>query len=120
MKYDWRDGNQVDLLINGEEFYPAVFESIRNAKQEVLLETFIIFEDKVGMELQQALIAAARNGASVEITVDGYGTADLSTEYVAALTAAGVRVHMFDPGKRLLGMRTNLFRRLHRLSLIHI
>ena len=23
MKYDWRDGNQVDLLINGEEFYPA-------------------------------------------------------------------------------------------------
>ena len=114
MKYDWRDGNQVDLLINGEEFYPAVFESIRNAREEVLLETFIIFEDKVGMELQQALISAARNGASVEITVDGYGTADLSSEYVAALTAAGVRVHMFDPGKRLLGMRTNLFRRLHR------
>ena len=114
MKYDWRDGNQVDLLINGEEFFPAVFESIRNAQREVLLETFIIFEDKVGMELQQALISAARNGARVEITVDGYGTADLSQEYVAALVEAGVRIHMFDPGKRLLGMRTNLFRRLHR------
>ncbi|AEF22766.1 MULTISPECIES: cardiolipin synthase ClsB [Pseudomonas] len=114
MKYEWRDGNQIDLLINGEDFFPAVFESIRNARQQVLLETFIIFEDKIGMELQQALIAAARNGAEVEITVDGYGTADLSTEYVAALVAAGVRVHMFDPGKRLLGMRTNLFRRLHR------
>lgn len=114
MKYDWRDGNQVDLLINGEEFFPAVFESIRNAQREVLLETFIIFEDKVGMELQQALISAARNGARVEITVDGYGTADLSQQYVAALVEAGVRIHMFDPGKRLLGMRTNLFRRLHR------
>ncbi|TBU77406.1 cardiolipin synthase ClsB [Phytopseudomonas daroniae] len=114
MKYDWRDGNQVDLLINGEDFFPAVFESIRNAQREVLLETFIIFEDKVGMELQEALIAAAKNGARVEITVDGYGTADLTPQYVAALVEAGVRVHMFDPGKRLLGMRTNLFRRLHR------
>ena len=114
MKYDWREGNQVELLINGEDFFPAVFESIRNARHEVLLETFIIFEDKVGLELQQALISAAGNGARVEITVDGYGTADLSPGYVGALVEAGVRVHMFDPRKRLMGMRTNLFRRLHR------
>ena len=42
------------------------------------------------------------------------GTASLSTDYLARLTAAGVRVHLFDPRPRLLGMRTNLFRRLHR------
>ncbi|TBU84419.1 cardiolipin synthase ClsB [Phytopseudomonas dryadis] len=114
MKYDWRDGNAVELLINGEEFFPQVFDSIRNAQREVLLETFIIFEDKVGQELRQALIAAASRGARVEVTVDGYGTADLSPPYIADLVAAGVRVHMFDPRKRLLGMRTNLFRRLHR------
>ena len=46
--------------------------------------------------------------------MDGYGTASLSTDYLARLTAAGVRVHLFDPRPRLLGMRTNLFRRLHR------
>ena len=114
MNYNWREGNQVQLLINGEQYYPRVFECIRAAQREVLIETFIIFEDKVGNELQQVLIEAARRGVRVELTVDGYGTSDLSREFVAAMTSAGVNIHVFDPSPRRLGMRTNLFRRLHR------
>jgi cardiolipin synthase len=110
----WRDGNQIQLLINGEEFYPRAFECIRTAREEVLLETFIIMEDKVGLELQQVLIEAARRGVRVVLVVDGYGTADLGNEYVAAMTREGIKVHVFDPSPRRLGMRTNLFRRLHR------
>lgn len=110
----WREGNAAELLINGEEFFPRVFEQIRRARKEVLLETFIILEDKVGKQLQQALICAARNGAHVEVIVDGYGTVDLSNEYVSEMSEAGIHVHVFDPHPRLLGMRTNLFRRLHR------
>lgn len=114
MNYNWREGNQVQLLINGEQYYPRVFECIRAARSEVLIETFIIFEDKVGNELQQVLIDAAQRGVRVELTVDGYGTADLGSDFVAAMTSAGVNVHVFDPSPRRLGMRTNLFRRLHR------
>jgi len=114
MKYEWREGNEVQLLINGEEFYPRVFASIQAARKEVLLETFIIYEDKVGEELRDVLIAAAKRGVHVEVTVDGYGTADIGKPYVAALTEAGVKLNMFDPRPRVLGMRTNLFRRLHR------
>ncbi|MDH0098309.1 cardiolipin synthase ClsB [Pseudomonas sp. GD04158] len=110
----WRDGNQLELLINGEDYYPRVFACIREARVEVLLETFIIREDKVGLELQEVLIAAARRGVRVVIAVDGYGTADLGREYVSALTREGVRVHVFDPSPKRLGVRTNLFRRLHR------
>ena len=113
MNFHWRDGNRLELLENGEEFFPAVFAAIRAAKKEVLLETFIFFKDKVGEELQQALIEAAGNGASVDVTVDGYGSADLDGDFVAAMTAVGVRIHMFDPGKRLLGRRINVFRRMH-------
>ena len=114
MSYHWRDGNRLQLLENGEEFFPRVFDVIAQAKKEVLLETFILFQDKVGAELQQALIAAANNGASVDVTVDGYGSADLHGEFVSAMTRVGVRIHMFDPGKRLLGRRLNVFRRMHR------
>ena len=35
-----------------------MIEAIRQAREEVLLETFIIFEDKVGKQLQQVLIEA--------------------------------------------------------------
>lgn len=94
MTNNWRDQNEIELLINGEEFFPKVFECIRNARREVLLETFILFEDKVGKELQHALIAAARNGARVDVTVDDYGTADLSEKYVKEMTDAGVKLHV--------------------------
>nr|WP_298146041.1 cardiolipin synthase ClsB [uncultured Pseudomonas sp.] len=114
MSYNWKDGNEVELLINGEEFFPSVFAAIRSARHEVLLETFIIYEDKVGSELQQALIDAAERGVNVDVMVDGYGTSDLTREFIATMASAGVRIRAFDPRPKLLGMRTNLFRRLHR------
>lgn len=118
MKDKWRDGNDVKLLINGEEFFPAVFECIRQATTEILLETFILEEDEVGFELQRELIAAAQRGVSIDITVDDYGTWDLSTEFTDAMAAAGIRLHIFDPLPKLWGVRLNLFRRLHRKLIV--
>lgn len=114
MKFNWREDNQVQLLINGEEYYPRLFECIAAARKEVLIETFIIFEDKVGNQLRDVLIEAAQRGVRVEVTADGYGTAGLSREYASALTNAGVKLHIFDPLPSWLRVRTNLFRRLHR------
>ena len=51
LDYAWQPGNQVELLENGEAYFPKVFEALRQARQEILLETFILFEDKVGHEL---------------------------------------------------------------------
>ncbi|AYQ27734.1 MULTISPECIES: cardiolipin synthase ClsB [unclassified Polaromonas] len=110
----WVSGNQFRLLENGEEFFPRVFETIAAAKREVIVETFILFEDKVGEQLHAALHAAARRGVQVDLTIDGYGSPDLSPEFLTTLTRAGVRIHVFDPGARLWGWRTNLFRRMHR------
>ncbi|MFK0032802.1 cardiolipin synthase ClsB [Pseudomonas monteilii] len=114
MNRPWVDGNNVQLLINGEQYYPRVFKAMAQAREEILLETFIIFDDKVGQQLQQVLIEAARRGVRVEVVVDGYGTADLPTAFISAMTDVGVSFHAFDPQPRLVGLRTNLFRRLHR------
>jgi cardiolipin synthase A/B len=110
----WTAGNRFELLENGEQYYPAVFEAIAGAQHEVLVETFILFEDKVGLELQRVLLEAARRGVQVDLTVDGWGTPELSRSYVAPLEAAGVRVRAFDPHPRVLGLRLHLFRRMHR------
>ena len=110
----WRSGNRYTLLENGEAYFPAVRAAVDAAQREVLIETFILFDDKVGRALQQTLIAAAQRGVSVDLLLDGYGSDELSPEFLAALTGAGVRVHLFDPRPRLLGVRTNVFRRMHR------
>ena len=114
----WIGGNKVRLLENGEAYFPAAFEAIRSAQKEVLLETFILFEDKVGKELHAALIEAARRGVQVDVMVDGFGSPDLSAGFIDALTEAGVRMRSFDPGPRLLGLRLNMLRRMHRKLLI--
>ena len=114
MTTHWTLGNQMQLLENGEEFFPRVFEAIAAARQEVMVETFILFEDKVGLQLHAALLKAAGRGARVDITVDGFGSPDLSQSFIESLTSAGVRVHVFDPAPRLWGWRTNVFRRMHR------
>ena len=114
MKPRWSTGNRFALLENGEEFFPRVFGAIGAARHEVLIETFILFEDKVGLALQAALLGAARRGVRVELTIDGFGSPDLSPHYLAQLTDAGVGLHVFDPQPRLFGMRYNFFRRMHR------
>ncbi|SDT17279.1 cardiolipin synthase ClsB [Pseudomonas prosekii] len=114
VEYGWQGNNLVKMLENGEAYFPRVFEAMREAKTEILLETFIVFEDKVGHELQQVLIEAAQRGVRVTASLDGFGCGELSTGYLTALSEAGVRIQMFDPAPKRLGFRTNWFRRLHR------
>lgn len=110
----WQPGNHFTLLENGEAFFPAVFEAIAQARHEIILETFILFEDKVGTALHRVLVDAARRGVQVDVLIDGFGSPELSPQFVGSLTAAGVRLRVFDPQKPLLGIRANVLRRMHR------
>jgi cardiolipin synthase len=111
----WKTGNRFRLLENGEEFFPAVFAAIASARKEVIIETFILFQDKVGLALHECLLQAAKRGVQVDVTVDGYGSPDLTADFIKSLTDAGVRFHVFDAKARLFGrLRTNFFRRMHR------
>lgn len=110
----WREGNRVQLLENGEAFFARVFEAIDAAREEILLETFIWFEDKVGTDLQQRLVRAAQRGVRVHCLADAYGSPDLSEAFVERLAGAGVVLRLYDRQPRLLGVRLNVFRRMHR------
>ena len=114
LDYGWHGGNQLELLENGEAYFPKVFDAMREAQREILLETFILFEDKVGHELKGILIDAAQRGVKVVVSLGGFGCGELSPAFLGELAQAGVLVQMFDPASKRLGIRTNWFRRLHR------
>src|SRR5690606_33011030 len=109
----WVPGNRITLLENGEEYYPRVFDAISGAEHEVLLETFILFNDRVGRDLQRALLHAAERGAEVHVLVDGWGSPDLSCSFTQPLLDAGVKLRIFEPVQRLFGARINMLRRMH-------
>ena len=110
----WVEGNAFELLENGEEFFPRVFGAIRAAEREVWLETFILFDDKIGRELHAALLGAAQRGVKVHVLVDGFGSPDLPERYIGELVDAGVQFRSFDPQKPIFGQRLNVLRRMHR------
>ena len=110
----WRDGNRIALLENGEAFFPAVFNAIAKAQQHIILETFIWFEDNIGWQLRDALLNAAQRGVHVECLLDGYGSPPFSEDFVNPMTAAGIVLRYYDPRPLRFGMRTNIFRRMHR------
>ena len=110
----WTRDNTSELLENGEMFYPRVLADIERAREEVLIETFIWWDDEIGYQLHKAVIQAAERGVRVDITVDGFGSGNLPASFVQSLSDAGVNLHVYDPRGRVLGCQTNLFRRLHR------
>lgn len=112
LKVEWVGGNRVQLLENGDTYFPAVFDAIDAAEREVLIETFILFEDRVGRDLQRHLIGAARRGVEVDLTVDGFGSPNLSNDFISALTDAGVRLHVYEPTPLLRHLKP--LHRLHR------
>lgn len=114
MNSHWVPGNRITLLENGDGYYPRVFDAIATAEHEVLLETFILFDDKVGRALQQALLRAAGRGAAVHVLVDGWGSPDLLPSFTQPLLDAGVKLRSFEPAQRLFGARINMLRRMHR------
>jgi cardiolipin synthase len=113
-KKRFTDGNRLELLENGETFFPQLIRRINRAEKEIFIETFILGQDRVGNALQKALIAAAKRGVWVAVTADSYGTFFLDPEYIKTLTEAGVVFQIFDPQPSWLKSRPKLFRRLHR------
>ena len=118
MKSQWTAGNRFELLENGEAFFPRVFDAINAAQREVLIETFILFEDKVGLALKEALIGAARRGVRVVLLVDGWGSSALTEAFIADLASAGVTLNVFDPQPWFFGWRPKMLRRMHRKTAV--
>ncbi|BBI63241.1 hypothetical protein HSBAA_45470 [Vreelandella sulfidaeris] len=48
VNFQWTECNEAELLINGSQYFSSVFDCIRAAREEILIETFIIFNDEGG------------------------------------------------------------------------
>jgi len=91
-------GNQVRLLKNARENYPAWLETISKAKHHVHFESYIIHDDKVGRQFADALIAKAHEGVSVRLIYDWMGALGKTPRrFWRNLQAGGVEVRCYNP-----------------------
>ncbi len=91
-------GNQVRILEDAVENYPAWLEAIGAARRFVHFESYIVHEDEMGRLFSDALCAKARAGVPVRLVHDwlgGLGTA--SRRFWRTLREAGVEVRAYNP-----------------------
>jgi cardiolipin synthase A/B len=94
-------GNQIQLLIDGEEAYQVMLDAIEQAESYILLQVYIVHDDAIGNRLQQMLIAKAQKGVKVSLLYDGIGSQDLPRQYKRSLQEAGVTVEVFKSSRGL-------------------
>jgi cardiolipin synthase len=91
-------GNFLRLLKDARENYPAWLEAMRSAAQNIHFENFIIYDDDVGQEFADVLIAKAREGVRVRLLYDWLGCIGKTpSRFWRRLTAGGVEVRCFNP-----------------------
>ncbi|PMR75545.1 cardiolipin synthase [Billgrantia endophytica] len=110
-------GNEVSLLIDGEETFESLFTGIDSAERYLLVQFYIVRDDDMGRAFQQRLIAKAREGVEVYFLYDEIGSYGLPDSYVQALEDAGVNVHRFH-ATRGPGSRFQLNFRNHRKVMV--
>ena len=88
-------GNRFDVLLNGDEIFPAMLLAIRNARKTINFESYIYWSGSIGREFADALSERARSGVKVRVLLDWLGSNKLDKEQLDTMKRAGVDVRRF-------------------------
>ena len=87
--------NEVTVLTNGYRKFTRLFTLIKEAKDHIHLEYFIIKDDHIGNELKELLIEKAKEGLEIRVIFDDVGSMALSRKYIKSLKESGIEVYSF-------------------------
>jgi cardiolipin synthase len=88
--------NRVEILTNGDRFYPAMLDAIRQARETISMECYIFKRGTIGMQFIEALCERARAGVRVTIVMDAIGSFGAFRQSAKPLEAAGCRVAAYQ------------------------
>ena len=94
-------GNRLELLENGDAFFPAMLAAISSARKTVNLEAYIFWSDEVGTRFRDALAERATQGVEVRVLLDAIGSPGrrMKAGDVDVLRKAGCHVEFFHSMK---------------------
>ena len=109
-------GGRIELLQNGDRFYPAMLQALRQAQDTINFEVYIFEPDAIGRQFLDVFIERARAGVEVRVLVDGFGSLKLKRAHRRELSDAGVKVERFRP----FGVNNlvRVYRRTHRRAIV--
>jgi cardiolipin synthase A/B len=89
-------GNRVELLLDGGQTYPRLFQELGEARRSVTIQLYFCAPGRLADRLAEALMERARAGVRVLYLHDAFGS-DLPDSYLERLRESGVEAHTFRP-----------------------
>lgn len=90
------DGTLVRLFKDGEALL-AAYDAIKAAKRRICLEVYIFASDETGRAFADLLCQKAREGLSVYVIYDSFGSIEADGDMFRRMRDSGVRIGQFNP-----------------------
>lgn len=111
------EDNAVEIFTDGKDKFEQLMKDIKQAKNYIHLQYYIIKNDNLGKKLIQALTEKVNQGVKVRVLYDELGSRSLPKRIFKEFRAAGGQVEVFFPSKfRFINLRMNF--RNHRKIVI--
>ncbi|MGB7946093.1 MAG: cardiolipin synthase [Candidatus Binatia bacterium] len=88
-------GNQVQLLFNGDETFPAMLRDIKTAKSTITFAQYLYTNGALAYELAEAFSERCRAGVHVHILIDSQGSGEIPEDIPSIMRDAGCQVKFF-------------------------
>ena len=95
-------GNDVEVLVDGRATFDSIFAGIAQAKDYLLVQFYIVRDDRLGQELAERLIERANAGVKVYLLYDDLGSTGMPKRYRTQLREAGIKVAGFNQRHKFL------------------
>jgi cardiolipin synthase len=83
------EGNDVELLVNGDQIFPEYLGAIRDARETVNLLTYAYWRGEIAVEVADALCVKAGEGVECNVLIDAVGGAKMDRKLVTKMREAG-------------------------------
>jgi len=86
-----------DVFFSGDEYFNDIIKELNNAKNSIIIECYIFYQDSLGRKIIEALLEAAGRGVEIKIIIDGYGSLNWNTQQISELTKMGIKIKIYHP-----------------------
>ena len=90
-------GNKVELLQNGDGFFPPLLAAIAAAKETVHLESYVWWKGEICGQVAEALARKAEQGVEVRVLLDASGSSRMDDKLLERMKKAGVKLAKYRP-----------------------
>ena len=88
-------GNRIEVLLNGNETFPAILRDIRAAKSTITSAQYLYEGGSIAREIAQAFAERGRAGVKVRILLDDHGSGSAPAEIIDIMKQGGCEVEYF-------------------------